>query len=134
MSSLSKSMTLNYRAYLMVCIGGMIGASLRYSLSLLFLSTGPFPYATLIANGIGCFLLSYLMFHKQIKNKLSPIIFTALSVGIIGSFTTFSTFAIETIILWQSHLFLALVYISFSILIGLVCCYGGYRLASGREV
>lgn len=126
-------MRLDYRVYVAVGIGGMIGALLRYSLSQFSLLTGSFPYNTLIANWIGCFLLSYLMFHDHIKGKLHPHIFAALTVGVIGSFTTFSTFAVETITLWQSDLYMALAYILLSVLMGLAFCYSGYRLASRRK-
>ncbi|RDW18671.1 fluoride efflux transporter CrcB [Oceanobacillus arenosus] len=121
------------KTYLAVAIGGIIGAVGRYSISVLFSGTG-FPYATLTVNFIGCFFLSFLMNHDAIKKKLPPEVFTALTVGVISSFTTFSTFAVETIELLTSSLGLAITYIIISVLGGLICCYIGFMIAARKQV
>ncbi|WP_234028544.1 fluoride efflux transporter CrcB [Lentibacillus sp. Marseille-P4043] len=126
--------TNTFRLYLAVGIGGMFGAIGRYGISLLFPTNGGFPYATLIANLIGCYLLSFLLNQRTIKQKLSPELFTALGTGIIGAFTTFSTFAVETIELWQSNQFQSFIYIFVSIFGGLGYCYLGFMSAREREV
>lgn len=123
-----------HKLYMAVGIGGMIGAACRYAVSMLF--EGPvhdFPYATFTVNLIGCFLLSFLTTHSVIKRKLSPVFFTAIGTGIIGAFTTFSTFAVETIQLSNSHPSIAISYVLLSIFGGLVFCYGGYQLASRKR-
>jgi len=122
------------KLYIAVGVGGMIGAVGRYGVSMLFVedSYHSFPYATLTVNLIGCFLLSFLTNHAIIKRKLSPEVFTAVGTGIIGAFTTFSTFAVETIKLSDAQPFMAIAYVLLSILGGLVFCYGGYQLA-GRK-
>ncbi|GGB36265.1 chromosome condensation protein CcrB [Lentibacillus populi] len=106
----------------------------RYGISLLFASNGIFPYATLIANLVGCYLLSFLLNKQAIKKKLSPELFAALGTGMIGAFTTFSTFAVETIELWETDIFLAFVYLLVSIFGGLGYCYLGFMSAREREV
>ncbi len=121
------------KLYIAVGIGGMIGAICRYGISNLFEgSYHSFPYATFTVNLFGCFLLSFLTNHANIKRKLSPEVFTAVGTGIIGAFTTFSTFAVETIKLSDAQPFMAFAYVLLSILGGLVFCYGGYQLA-GRK-
>src|SRR5690625_3747027 len=99
MSYLSECIMIHHtKQYFMVGVGGMAGATARYSISLLFTNNlSVFPYATLIVNLIGCFLLTFLLNHSKIKQKFSPDIFTAFSVGLIGSFTTFSTVTIEIV-------------------------------------
>src|SRR5699024_12007511 len=66
--------------------------------------------ATFTVNMMGCFLLSFLLNNKQFKTKVNPKIFLGLSTGLIGSFTTFSTFSIETIELLGASFFLATFY------------------------
>lgn len=122
------------KVYLAVGVGGMIGAIGRYSISFLFNSNAGFPYATLTVNLIGCFLLSFLVNDKSIKQRLAPSIFTAFGTGIIGAFTTFSTFAVETIELWDTNALIAISYIFLSVCGGLFCCYGGYKLATRNQV
>lgn len=122
------------RMYLAVGFGGMIGAVCRFSLSSLFPSETGFPFATLLANLIGCFLLSFLLNQSVIKQKLSPKLFAALGTGMIGSFTTFSTFMVETVTLYESNTVLAFSYVGMSILGGLCFCFIGYWSASRKRV
>lgn len=121
---------MRFRLFVLIGIGGMIGALARYSISIIFAGIDGFPYATLVVNLIGCFLLSYLLSGDKIKRKLSPEIRIALGTGVIGSFTTYSTFALETVELWSNHVLLALTYMIFSICGGLAFCYIGYKLAN----
>ncbi|MBP1950151.1 fluoride efflux transporter CrcB [Virgibacillus litoralis] len=122
------------KIYLAVGIGGMVGASGRYGISILFWTNTSFPYATLIANLLGCFLLSFLLHHDSIKRKLSPEVFAALGTGMIGSFTTFSTFAVETVELFDSSILLAGSYIVLSVIGGLLFCYLGFKMAFKKRV
>lgn len=128
------SKRMNMKQYVVIGIGGMIGAVARYNLSIIFMVYNGFPYATLITNLIGCFLLSFLLHHDIIRKKLPTEVYKAINVGAIGSFTTFSTFTVETIELWNNHILLAIVYVLTSIGVGLLCCYGGYRLAIRKQV
>lgn len=121
------------RLIILVGIGGMIGALARYSISVIFISMNGFPYATLITNLIGCFLLTYLLNNKYLKQKLSADIRTSIGTGIIGSFTTFSTFSLETVHLWSDNILLALTYMMLSVCGGLFFCYIGYKLANNGQ-
>lgn len=125
---------MNRKLYFMVGLGGMIGSTGRYGTSLLFDANIGFPFATLTVNLIGCFFLSFLLNHPIIKRKLSPDVFTALGTGMIGSFTTFSTFAVETVTLWHTSPAPALIYVFLSVCGGLGFCYGGYKLAPRNQV
>src|SRR5690625_2929921 len=110
---MSNSMNFRYEL-IAVGIGGIFGAIGRYSVSFLFLELNGFPYATFTVNMMGCFLLSFLLNNKQFKTKVNPKIFLGLSTGLIGSFTTFSTFSIETIVLLGASFFLATFYVFLS--------------------
>ncbi|OAH60638.1 hypothetical protein AWH49_15660 [Domibacillus aminovorans] len=99
----------------------MIGAVLRYSVSILTVLwwSGSFPVATLLANYIGCFLLPFLSF--KLSGVVSTDVQKAITTGVIGSFTTFSAFSIETIALFESgNIFEGWLYLFLSIIGGLV--------------
>ena len=118
---------------LAVGIGGAIGASLRYFLSQIIVYEAGFPLATCIANLIGCFLLSYLLSGKLLKSY--PKMKLALTTGLLGSFTTFSTFSNETISLISDQLYgIAFVYVLLSALGGLLLSFVGYRLGNRGDV
>lgn len=118
------------RLFFLIGVGGMIGAVARYAVSLTFVGHEGFPFATLITNFIGCFLLAFLLNNNYVRQKCSMQTRTALTTGIIGSFTTFSTFALETAKLWDAQIFVAIGYILLSIFGGIIFCYIGYRVAT----
>lgn len=122
------------KLFLAIGVGGIIGSVLRYGISLLFSGeSDQFPVQTLIVNLVGCFLLSFLFNHHRIKRSMSPIVFTSVGTGLIGSFTTFSTFAVETVRLFDYYPLLAISYVLISICGGLILCYGGFRCAKWKE-
>ena len=118
---------------LAVGIGGAIGASLRFFLSQIIVYEAGFPLATFSANCIGCFLLSYLLSGKLLNTY--PKIKLALTTGLLGSFTTFSTFSSETISLISDQLYgMAFIYVLLSAIGGLLLSFVGYRLGSGGTI
>ncbi|WP_157998036.1 fluoride efflux transporter CrcB [Ornithinibacillus scapharcae] len=122
------------KLYVAVALGGMLGAIGRYSISIIMESDSVFPIATLLVNLLGCFLLAYLMSASAIKNRISTEVFTGLTTGLLGAFTTFSTFASETVVLWNYNPSMAVVYVLLSLLLGLLLAYGGFLLAKkGRR-
>ena len=117
---------------LAVGIGGAIGASLRFFLSQIIVYEAGFPTATFTANCIGCFALSYLLSGNLLCH--SPKLKLTLTTGLLGSFTTFSTFSSETISLISAQLYgIAFVYVLLSALGGLLLSFVGYKLGSGGK-
>ena len=84
---------------LYVGIGGAVGSVVRYHLDGWVQARlgGQFPYGTLVVNVLGSFLLSLLMFLALRTEANSPTVRNALSTGVIGGFTTYSTFNYETL-------------------------------------
>jgi fluoride exporter len=116
--------------YFYVGIAGCFGAILRYLLGLaLFEESAIFPFATLTCNLIGSFLLAWFTTAIFLKVSLPSHFKTALSTGFVGSFTTFSTLSVETVELIQNgNLFLAIIYITASMLGGVVMSRLGFNI------
>lgn len=89
--------------YLYIGAGGVLGALARYLVGLWVGSGSPsaFPWATLLINVAGSILLGFLLRSFPAWNT-PPDARALLTVGFCGSFTTFSTFAVETVTLAQS--------------------------------
>ena len=81
-----------------ICFGGAVGTGARYLLSGWALKAfGPsFPYGTLAVNVIGSFLLAGLLYAGLETTLLPPTVRLALTTGVCGGFTTYSTFSYET--------------------------------------
>jgi fluoride exporter len=94
---------------LWVALGGAVGASLRYSVMHLFvaLRLTNFPYATLVVNVLGSFLMGILAFWLIDRFAYNEAIRLFLLVGILGAFTTFSAFSLDSLHLLLSHRYVA---------------------------
>ena len=93
-----------------VAIGGAIGSVLRYLIqthSLQWFGTS-FPYGTLLVNVAGSLLIGFLSFILLERITVSEEVRFAILVGVLGGFTTFSTFSFETLNLIQQGNFLGL--------------------------
>ena len=93
--------------YLFVFVGGGIGASARYWLQGLvyrIVSAG-FPYGTLVVNVLGSFAIGFLMSSFEERFIVQPSLRIFLTIGILGGFTTFSSFSFETIALLRDGSF-----------------------------
>ena len=108
-----------------VASGGAIGAVLRYLISNFYRLYFPnFPIGTLFINLIGSFLIGILASNLENKGASYVFIKYFLIIGILGSFTTFSTFSLETIqLINDKKLFSSLVYIFLSISL---CVFGAF--------
>ena len=82
-----------------ICLGGAAGTGARYLLSGWVLAAlGPaFPYGTLAVNTVGSFLLGAIMHVALTTRLLAPTLRLALTAGVLGGFTTYSTFNYETL-------------------------------------
>lgn len=117
--------------YIIVGIAGILGALSRYYLGLTIHEFWhhSFPLATLLINLIGCFLLAWLTTYVARLNILPSEVITGIGTGFIGSFTTFSTFSVETMqLIKHAEWILAFLYVSCSILGGLIMSGLGYTL------
>jgi CrcB protein len=94
---------------LMVGVGGFLGASARYLLGGAIYRWLPatFPWATFVINVTGCFGIGFLAVLAEERMALGPGARLFLMVGILGGYTTFSTFGYETIALLRESSFAA---------------------------
>jgi fluoride exporter len=94
---------------LVVGAGGFLGASARYVLGGVLYRWLPatFPWATLVINVTGCFGIGFLAVMVEERMVLGPSARLFLMVGILGGYTTFSTFGYETIALLRESSFVA---------------------------
>jgi len=112
--------------------GSFIGGVCRYLLTLLIQTktTTNFPLGTLIVNILGCFFIG-LVFGFFDKGQVSHEWKLFVATGILGGFTTFSAFSIETFTLFrEGHAEYALIYVFASVLLGLAATYIAYLTAT----
>jgi CrcB protein len=91
---------------LVLGVGGFLGAILRYLLSGFAQSVSrsiSFPYGTLAVNVIGCFVLGILAQLVESRGLLTPQMRLFAMVGVLGAFTTFSAFGLESINLLENR-------------------------------
>ncbi|HUI30709.1 MAG TPA: fluoride efflux transporter CrcB [Candidatus Acidoferrales bacterium] len=113
---------------MLVFVGGGIGAVFRYFLAgWIYRAVGTdFPYGTLVVNVIGCFVIGLFMTMAEDRFLIIPSMRIFVAVGIIGGFTTFSTFNFETLELLKDGAFtLGLLNIGASIVLGLLATWIG---------
>ncbi|MBR9906661.1 MAG: fluoride efflux transporter CrcB [Gammaproteobacteria bacterium] len=88
--------------FLWVALGGALGASARYGVGLLLINfSNLFPFATLIVNIAGSFLLAWLFAAEYAVSAADQQLWLFLGVGVLGAFTTFSTFSLDLVLLLQ---------------------------------
>lgn len=115
---------------LSVMLGGFFGAITRYSIGEWIQTANGFPLGTLLINLLGCFLLSWILTVITIKKPISVKFTLFIGTGFIGSFTTFSTFSVETNLLFHNGLVVyGVIYILVSIIFGILLAYLGFKLA-----
>ena len=119
--------------YLAVLAGGAFGTGLRYSLSTLIYSTirqPTFPYANLVINISGSLMIGFLAEWFDTRALVSPTIRVAVLTGILGGYTTFSSFSFETYeLLRDGEVWRGALNASASVLLGLAAVWAGVRIA-----
>lgn len=117
-------------ACLCVALGGAVGSVLRYLVSLIDLGeTTVFPYKTLFVNIVGAFVIGLLVAFAAKSAALSDNWMLCLKVGLCGGFTTFSTFALETVTLTQDGKWgMAIAYVLLSVLLSLAAVWSAEAL------
>ena len=122
-------MSSDIAAVLAVMFGGAFGAIMRHFLiDGTHRIAGQAHYGTFLVNSIGCFVMGCL-FSVVLARELSESWRLFLITGFLGALTTFSTFSLDTIKLFQDgRVGHALGYVVASNLSGLLLCVGGYAL------
>lgn len=89
--------------YLLIALGAALGANARYLVNVWAANRfgADFPYGTLLVNISGSFILGLLLALASGRLSLSPDLRLLLAVGFLGSYTTFSSYAVESLNLWQ---------------------------------
>ncbi|HEX5667772.1 MAG TPA: fluoride efflux transporter CrcB [Chitinophagaceae bacterium] len=116
---------------LLVGAGSAIGGIVRLLIgkSIMQVFPYPFPLGTFIINISGSFLIGLLYALYGRSGNLSPSALLFLATGVCGGFTTFSAFSYENLLLLRSgHYMMAMVYITGSIIIGLLAVFAGYAI------
>ena len=107
---------------LAIALGGAIGASARYGTDQLISTPYAFPWSTFVVNIVGCFFIGLA---SQELGDAPDWVRNGVIVGMIGGFTTFSTFAFQAL---ENHAALATVYVVASVGLGIAA------VAAGRAV
>lgn len=116
---------------LLVLLGGGFGSIARYLLSYIFTKNNAthFPWATFIANSLGCLIIGLLFGYIQKNNLQNETLKLLLITGFCGGFTTFSTFSLENIQFIQNQNYnLAIIYTLASIFVGFLAVIIGFKI------
>ena len=114
--------------YLIVFIGGGLGAALRHGVNRasLFYFGPDFPYGTLLVNVLGAFLMGALAELFLVKGGGSQEFRLFLTTGVLGGFTTFSAFSLDAALMWQRSDYTALgLYIAASVFLSIGALFVG---------
>ncbi len=118
--------------FLLICLGGAIGTGGRYLIATEVpkLIGTSFPYATLTVNVVGSFLLGAIMHIGLTTNLMTPGLRLVLATGVMGGFTTYSTFNYETMeYLREGAFWLAGLNVAATLLLCLLAGAAGLSLA-----
>ena len=122
-------MTLSWQTVLAIGTGGFLGAVARayvtYSMNTSLKSD--FPWGILTVNVVGSFIIG-ILFALFVHYTVSDTLKAFLTTGFLGALTTYSTFAIESYILMQSSLFLALSNMTLNLFGTILAAGSGYKL------
>jgi len=122
--------------YLLVALGGALGATLRHTVNLWAGSAfGPgWPWGTLVANVLGSFALGVVMELGEGRTIFGVDARVPLGVGLMGGFTTYSSFNLEVIRLWEGgQMGRAAGYSGGTFMLCLLCGYAGLAVAKALK-
>ncbi len=108
----------------LVALGGAVGSVLRYLTGLAL----PFPYGTLTVNIVGSFAIGVLWVALSLRTETHPLLIS----GLLGGFTTFSAFSLDTLrLIEDGRVAQAGVYVVGSVALSLLACAAGLWIARG---
>lgn len=117
-----------------VAAGGALGSVMRYaSMSLIgrWMGAG-FPWGTLFVNVVGSFVMGLLVELVAQRWSMSESVRALVFVGLLGGFTTFSTFSLDVGVMIERHqLWLAMGYVTISLVAGVLALFGGLAVVRG---
>lgn len=114
---------------IIVGCGSFVGGALRYLVSYFVKSQSGFPFATFIVNVIGCFLIGLLIAALSKIENINHTLLLLATTGFCGGFTTFSTFANESLAMLQSGQYINFIlYIVGSVVLGISAVAAGYAI------
>ncbi len=118
-----------------VALGGALGAVARYGVNIgaVHILGHGFPWGTLVVNVIGSFMMGVLIVKFSQMNQVSQELRTLCTTGFLGAFTTFSTFSLDGVTLWErGDMLHAAAYLAASVIISIVALF--FALWLMREV
>lgn len=123
---------MSLRDVLLVAGGGAIGAVARHAVNLLCsgLLGDRFPWGTFTVNVLGCFLLGLLLHYASVTDSISDAAKLMLGTGVLGALTTFSTFGVQTIQVWQRSPVLGVLNVAANLIVGLLAVTLGMQIAN----
>ncbi len=120
------------KSLLVVALGGALGSVARYKVSewvLYHSASALFPAGTFLVNILGCLLIGVLAGMSMRYDSISPEARLFLFTGILGGFTTFSAFGLETFyLLRKGELLIAGANVILSVIVGLLVLWAGFNL------
>lgn len=125
---------MSIQTVLFVALGGAIGAVARFGVvnlvgSYAHAAGSHFPYGTLVVNVMGSFILGAIIEISALAWSPSPEIRAMVVVGMLGAFTTFSTFSLDTVSLFtKGEIVQGAIYIGLSVALSVVALYMGMML------
>jgi fluoride exporter len=119
------------KIFFIVGFGSFLGGGSRYLIQKYLTDSiqSSFPYATLLINISGCFILGFLLGLSNKYNFLSSETRLFLTTGLCGGFTTFSTFSNDSLMLLRDgNYYYFLLYTLLSVVVGIICTFLGYLI------
>jgi len=114
--------------FVVVFLGGGLGAALRHGINLAAARTigTAFPYGTLFINVLGSLCMGLIVEYFALKSGLSQRWLLFITTGILGGFTTFSTFSLDTALLYErGELAAAALYVIASVAVAIAALFAG---------
>jgi len=117
--------------YVLVFIGGGLGAATRYGVNVFVprLVGGDYPWHTMVINVTGCFIMGALTEMMALRLNVSNEMRLFLTTGILGGYTTFSTFALDfALLVTKRDMIGAAGYVLASVGLSLIACFAGIAI------